>query len=151
MSQPCNSWDWLQVPRTCDPELDKQMGGWMEVHGFRPSWYQIDDSSPFPWFPDFLIGSCLKKKVQLFNEACVAGWLNSAALTSLHQNCCFWDVTTSPLCHSVAGRCKLVRFTASALEDFDLQKRPWWLNKHLTAHPRIATLCCSGLSMLTCC
>lgn len=51
------------------------ISGWvdvMEVNGLRPSWYQIDDSSPFPRFPDFLIGSCLMKKVQLFNEACVA-------------------------------------------------------------------------------
>lgn len=30
------------------------------------------DSSPFPPILDFLIGSCLKKKVQLFNKACVA-------------------------------------------------------------------------------
>lgn len=44
----------------------------MEVNGLRPSWYQIDDSSPFPPILDFLIGSCLKKKVQLFNKACVA-------------------------------------------------------------------------------
>lgn len=78
MSQPSNSKSTGVDFRFSPLVTLNWISGWvdvmdvMEVNGLRPSWYQIDDSSPFPRFPDFLIGSCLKKKVQLFNEACVA-------------------------------------------------------------------------------